>query len=63
MSTGELSDRLDEAIHAFGETIRGEYSETGNRVVHESDIHEVARQAFYAMSAMKDAIVEYLEGI
>lgn len=60
MTIADLDKRLDDAIEAYRETVVAQYSETGDKPVLESDICEVARQAYYVMSAMKDEIIRYL---
>jgi len=60
MTIKELEKALKDAITGFSNEIHVQYSEDGNKPVTESDLHEVARQAFYAMSAMNEAVVKYL---
>lgn len=60
MTVRDLESKMDKAINDFAEIIKAQYEEGSNKPASEKDIIEVSRQCFYALHAMKDAVVEYL---
>lgn len=53
MPIEELDENLTKALADFSETIRAQYEEDNQTKATNSDIHNVAREAFYTMHEMK----------
>lgn len=62
MNIRELEFKMDSAINEFAENIKSQYENGSAQPISQKDICEVSRQCFYALHAMKAAIVEYLSG-
>lgn len=53
--------KLTKAFTVFSETMRAQYEEGDQTKATKSDIHNVAREAFYTMYEMKKQIIAYLK--
>lgn len=60
MNKAQLKVKLDKALYDFSDEIKLNYKDGGEAPVNESDISELARQTFYALSEFEKAILEYL---
>lgn len=61
MSIEELDEKLTKALADFSETMRAQYEEGDQTKATKSDVHNVAREAFYTMYEMKKQIISYLK--
>lgn len=61
MTIEELDENLTKALADFSETMRAQYEEGDQTAATKSDVHNVAREMFYAMHEMKKHIIAYLK--
>lgn len=61
MTIEELDENLTKALADFSETMRAQYEGGDQTTATKSDVHNVAREMFYAMHEMKKHIIAYLK--
>ena len=61
MTIEELDENLTKALADFSETMRAQYEEGDQTTATKSDVHNAAREMFYAMHEMKKHIIAYLK--
>ena len=60
MTKQELEERLNQALEAYKTDTLALSDPYGKRPVTDGELHEFARQTFYALHEFKTAILEYL---